>query len=137
MIGYVIPGRREENAMTCPKNEREEPKGTAEKWWDTACETFQSASFKANQYKRIVQKKIDLGLLHRKITDAHTDLGKLIDDLRGEGVSDLLAREEIRAQLQKLDSLKQLAATLEEEMEAIRAEVEPGEKTEGGGRPIF
>jgi len=48
----------------------------------------------------------------------------LIDELRGSGQTDLLAREEVQALLQKLDSLKHVAATLEEEIEAIRAEGE-------------
>lgn len=111
--------------MTGPSEEPEDTKGTAEKWWDATRQTFHSATFKANQYKRIVQKKIDLGALHRKITHTYADLGKLVDDLRGAGETDFLAREEIQMLLQKLDSLKQAAATLEEEMEAIRAEEEP------------
>lgn len=107
-------------------------KGTAEKLWETTRKTFQTATFKANQYKRIVQKKIDLGALHKKISNTYADLGILVDDLHQCGQTDILAREEVQSILQKLDSLKHTAATLEEEIEAIRAEEEPpGEKSDG------
>lgn len=106
------------------QNPQEEEKGTAEKLWDATRKTLNSATFKANQYKRIVQKKIDLGSLHKKISNTYADLGKLVDDLRTAGVTDLLGNEEVQALLQKLDSLKHAAATLEEEVEAIRAEEE-------------
>jgi uncharacterized membrane protein len=110
--------------MTDPSERHEGKKGPTEKLWETTRKTFHTATFKANQYKRIVQKKIDLGSLHKKISNTYADLGMLIDELRGSGQTDLLAREEVQALLQKLDSLKHVAATLEEEIEAIRAEGE-------------
>jgi hypothetical protein len=127
---YRIPtflnyhGLPKEHTMTDPNGHQEEEKGATEKLWETTRKTFHTATFKANQYKRIVQKKIDLGSLHKKISNTYTDLGMLIDDLRGSGQTDLLAKEEVQALLQKLDSLKYTAATLEEEIEAIRAEAE-------------
>ena len=48
----------------------------------------------------------------------------LVDELRGSGKTDLLARQEVQSLLQKLDSLKHAAATLVEEIGAIRAEEE-------------
>jgi len=111
--------------MTDQSERHEGEKGPAEKLWETTRKTFQTATFRANQYKRIVQKKIDLGSLHKKISHTYTDLGMLIDDLRQSGQADILAKEGVQAILQKLDSLKQAAATLEEEIEAIRAEAEP------------
>lgn len=110
--------------MADPSERHEGKKGPTEKLWETTRKTFHTATFRANRYKRIVQKKIDLGSLHKKISHTYTDLGMLIDDLRGSDQTDLLAREEVQALLQKLDSLKHAAATLEEEIEAIRAEEE-------------
>jgi hypothetical protein len=110
--------------MTDPSGQHEGKKRPTEKLWETTRKTFHTATFKANRYKRIVQKKIDLGSLHKKISHTYFDLGMLIDELRGSGQSDLLAREEVQALFQKLDSLKHVAATLEEEIEAIRAEEE-------------
>lgn len=110
--------------MAEPSEQHEGKKGPTEKLWETTRKTFHTATFRANRYKRIVQKKIDLGSLHKKISHTYTDLGMLIDDLRGSDQTDLLAREEVQALLQKLDSLKHAAATLEEEIEAIRAEEE-------------
>lgn len=113
--------------MTDESKQPDAEKGAAEKLWETTRKTFQTATYKANQYKRIVQKKIDLGSLHKKISNTYADLGMLIDELRGSAPLDLLAREEVQSLLQKLDSLKHAAATLEEEIEAIRAEGEPEE----------
>jgi hypothetical protein len=106
---------------------KEEKKGTTEKLWGATRKTFHSASFKAAQYKRVVQKKIDLGSIHKKISNAHADLGKLVDDFRETGEPDILAKDEVQALFQKLDSLKHTAATLEAEIEAIRAEHPPEE----------
>jgi uncharacterized membrane protein len=110
--------------------EGEESKGTTEKLWSATRKTFHNATFRANQYKRVVQKKIDLASLHKKISNTHCDLGKLIDDSREAGVADLMAAENVLALLQKLDSLKQSAAILEEEIEAIKAEIPAVEETE-------
>jgi uncharacterized membrane protein len=110
--------------------EGEESKGTTEKLWSATRKTFHNATFRANQYKRVVQKKIDLASLHKKISNTHCDLGKLIDDSREAGVADLMAAENVLALLQKLDSLKQSAAILEEEIEAIKAEIPLAEEQE-------
>ena len=110
--------------------EGEEGKGTTEKLWSATRKTFHNATFRANQYKRVVQKKIDLASLHKKISNTHCDLGKLIDDSREAGVADLMAAENVLALLQKLDSLKQSAAILEEEIEAIKAEIPAAEEPE-------
>ncbi len=109
---------------------KDEKKGSTEKFWDATRKTIHSASFKAAQYKRVVQKKIDLGSIHKKISNAHADLGKLVDDLRETGETDILGRDEVQSLFQKLDSLKNSAATLEAEIEAIRAEHPPqGDET--------
>jgi uncharacterized membrane protein len=108
-------------------DERQEPREAGGKWWDATRRTFQVAGFRAGQYKRIVQKKIDLGALHRQISHTHEELGRLVDALRASGQTDLLANAEVQALLQRLDSLRHAAASLEEEIEAIRAEAPPPE----------
>lgn len=108
--------------------EGEENKGTTEKLWSATRKTFHTATFRANQYKRVVQKKIDLASLHKKIANTHCDLGKLIDDSREAGGGDVMAAENVQALFQKLDSLKQSAAILEEEIAAIKAEAEDQEE---------
>ncbi len=106
---------------------------SAEKMWGATRKTLQTATFRANQYKQIVQKKIDLGSLHKKISTVYADLGRLIDEYREEG-SNVLEREEVQALLRKLDSYKNSAATLEEEIEAIKLATPPqpdtGEESE-------
>ncbi len=103
-------------------------KGSGEKIWGATRKTFHSATFRANQYKKIVQKKIDLASIHKKISSFHADLGKLIDDRRQEGETDILTNEDVQLLFRKLDSLKQSAATLEEEIENIRSETPPEEE---------
>lgn len=113
--------------MTKKENSKE-PWATSDKLWDATRKTFQTATFKAGQYRRIVQKKIDLTSIHKKIGTLHSDLGKLIDERREAGVTDLLAGEEVQDLFLQLDSLKQAAAALEEEIEAIKEEEQPPEK---------
>jgi uncharacterized membrane protein len=113
------------------KEQSEGPaKGAPEKFWDATRKTFHTATFRANQYKRVVQKKIDLASLHKKIANVHADLGKMIDDNREAGETDILATENVQSLFRKLDSLKQAAATLEEEIEAIKSETPPEEEEE-------
>lgn len=112
------------------RKEGEENKGATEKIWSATRKTFHTATFRANQYKRVVQKKIDIASLHKKIANTHCDLGKLIDDSRETGIPDVMAAENVQALLQKLDSLKQSAAILEEEVAAIKAEIPSAEEQE-------
>ena len=113
--------------MTQKQKSHENHESTSEKLWKATRHTFSSATFRANQYKQIVQKKIDLGAVHKKIDHLHAELGKLIDDCREAGHSQILEREEVKQLLAKLDSLKKAAALLEEEIESIRAESPPEE----------
>jgi len=111
-----------------------EPKGpgkaTTDKIWDATVRTWNTATFRADQYRRIVQKKIDLTSVHKKISTAHTDLGKLIDDLHQSGSTDILSRPEVEEVLHRLDSLRSAAALLEEEIVVIKAEEPSPEDSE-------
>ncbi|PLY03798.1 MAG: hypothetical protein C0623_00150 [Desulfuromonas sp.] len=103
---------------------------TTEKIWNSTVKTFHSATFKANQYKRIVQKKIDLNAVQKKISAAHSDLGKLIDDMREAGEKAILNKADVRAMFSQIDSLKHTATSLVEEIELIKSEEEPTEPEE-------
>jgi hypothetical protein len=108
----------------------EKLKETTEKIWGSTKHAWNTATFKANQYKKLVQKKIDLSALHKKISAAHADLGKLIDDLREAGKKNILNLAEVREILNRIDELKAEAATLEEEVEQIRNEEVPQESAQ-------
>lgn len=82
-----------------------------------------TASWRANQYKQVVQKKIDLGAIHKKIEQLHTELGKQVDDLFQARAVNIIENTETKRLLEKLASLKQAAALLEEEIELIRTEL--------------
>ncbi|PLX93024.1 MAG: hypothetical protein C0619_04965 [Desulfuromonas sp.] len=106
----------------------ENQESRSEKIWRATRRTISSATFRANQYKYVVQKKIDLGAVHKKIDQLHAELGKMIDDCREAGHSQIMERDEVVQLLHKLDSLKKAAALLEEEIETIRSEMPPAEE---------
>ena len=95
---------------------------TGEKLWDKTRKTFQSATCLANKYKQVVQKKIDLAAVHKKIANAHADLGKLVDDNRGAAAAELLEQDEAKRILTQLDDLKASAALLLQEIEVLKQE---------------
>ncbi len=107
----------------------EKLKETTEKIWGSTVHAFSTATFRANQYKKLVQKKIDLSALHKKISATHSDLGKLIDDLREAGKKSIMAQSAVKDLLARLDELKAEAAALEEEIEQIRTEEPPQDET--------
>jgi hypothetical protein len=108
-------------------------KKTAEQILKTTRSLFNSASFRANQYKQVVQKKIDLGAIQKKIELLHYDLGKAVDDQYQAGQQDLLASKEVGRIMEKLVGLKQAAVLLEEEIEQIRSEPpETGQDSDSG-----
>jgi len=108
--------------MTEQNDKHDAMRSTSEKLLEATRKTLHTASFRANQYKRIVQKKIDVNAVQKKIAVAHTDLGKLIDDMREAGEKNILNKAEVKEVFMQIDTLKQTAATLLEEIEAIRAE---------------
>lgn len=103
---------------------------TADRLLQATRNVLNTASFRANQYKQVVQKKIDLGAIHRKIEQLHSDLGKQVDDVYQVGRKEFLADAEVTSLLEKLTSLKQAAALLEEEIELIRTETLNAEAAE-------
>lgn len=131
----------QQEELKTPENETEKEAGerhedqlekfkeTTEKIWGSTRHAFSTATFKANQYKKLVQKKIDLSALHKKIGATHSELGKLIDDLREAGKKSIMSQETVKTILNRLDELKAEAAALEEEVEQIRTE-EPAEEAQ-------
>lgn len=104
-----------------------------DKIWGATVKTWHTATFKANQYRKVVQKKIDLTSVHKKISTAHTDLGKLIDDLHQQGVKSIMSHTEVQEMLEKLDNLRTAAALLEEEIASIKTEEPVAEPPERDG----
>lgn len=116
--------------MTDRNEENDIQLSTSEKILEATRKTLHNATFKANQYKQIVQKKIDLNAVQKKIATAHTDLGKLIDDLREAGQKDILRKPEVRELFAQIDTLKQAAADLVEAIELLKSETESGDAGE-------
>lgn len=107
---------------TEPQNEK---KPATEKPWDNALKMVQNVTQQATCYTRLVQKKIDLFSVNRKISTARNDLGRTIDDSRSAGSADFLEKTEVKAALQNLDNLKQNSAKLVEEIEQLQKGSQP------------
>ena len=112
--------------MTEQNETNETVQSTSEKFLEATKKTIHSATFKANQYKKIVQKKIDLNAVQKKIATAHADLGKLIDDLREAKEKAILSKPSVKELFSQIDTLKQAAADLIADIEILKnAEVPP------------
>jgi hypothetical protein len=114
--------------MNDQNDPNEKKRTTTEKIWDSTRKTLHIATFQANKYKRIVQKKVDLANIHRKIGAAHGDLGKEIDELRENGIVAIMENEAVINLLANLNDLKNRAAALEAEIESIKREESPEEE---------
>jgi chromosome segregation ATPase len=110
-------------------------KETTEKIWDSTRQVFTSATHKASQYKKIVQKKIDLAAIHKKISGSHAELGKLIDDLREEGKKSIMTQPAVKQILARLDDLKAEAMELERELEQTQKEESQAQDNENPQTP--
>jgi len=117
------------------EDQTETLKETTEKIWGSTKHAWSTATFKANQYKKLVQKKIDLSAIHKKINAAHGELGKIIDDLREAGQKNIMNQAAVKDILERIDELKAEAASLEEEIEKIRTEEAPQEEHNSEEKP--
>jgi hypothetical protein len=107
-------------------NQQEEKSQESQKptqsFWKSTRKTLHAASFGAQKYKRMVQKKMDLATTNRKFPALYSELGKLIDDLYAAGEKDFITRQEVNDLLVKLQHLKETAATQERDLEVIKNE---------------
>ena len=85
------------------EDQSETLKETTEKIWGSTKHAWSTATFKANQYKKLVQKKIDLSAIHKKINAAHGELGKIIDDLREAGQKNIMNQAAVKEILERID----------------------------------
>ncbi len=97
-----------------------ESQKAAPNFWKSTRKTLHNASFEAQKYKRLVQKKLDLATNNRKFSGFYSELGKLVDDAFTAGEKDFLANSEVNDLLTKLQFLKGNAAALEMEIETIK-----------------
>jgi uncharacterized membrane protein len=114
------------------QEQNDKKRTTTEKIWDSTRKTFHMAGFQAGKYRRLVQKKVDLATVHRKIAAAHSDLGKEIDELREHATGNVLEAQKVKNLLTRLDELKTEAAELEAQIEGIKQEEAPEEETDQG-----
>ncbi|SHI50389.1 hypothetical protein SAMN02745165_00249 [Malonomonas rubra DSM 5091] len=103
--------------------QNDEKKST--KLFRTAGSALNNISFRTNQYKQVVQKKIDLEALQKRIDQLHIELGKVVAEQYHAGQRDLLASKEVSRLLEKSTSLRRSAELLKEEIELIKNEKTP------------
>jgi hypothetical protein len=111
---------RKTRSKLMPQDEK-----NANRLWGIGRNAFNVASFRANQYKQVVQKRIDLGAIQKKIDQLHTEVGQRVGELYLAHHQNPLADAEVGRLLERLSSLKQAALLLEEEIEQIRTEASP------------
>ncbi len=99
---------------------QDEKKTNSENLWDTTLKTFHNVTSQATRYTRLAQRRIDLSLLPKKIANAHSELGKVIDESRNSEGTDIFEQIEVKAALQNLDNLKLDATRLNEEIENLK-----------------
>lgn len=104
------------------EEQEQQKQNTASEWWESTRKTLDQASSTAVRYKRMVQKKIDLAATRKKIDQAHTELGRKVDQARENAAANPLDQEDVRQVLNKLDGLKQSANQLEGEINALKEE---------------
>ena len=121
--------------MTDQNETNEITQTTSEKIIEATKKTIHNATFKANQYKKIVQKKIDLNAVQKKIATAHTDLGKQIDDLREAGEKGIISKPVVKEQFSQIDTLKQAAADLLADIETLKNAEESPEQHSAEEQP--
>jgi hypothetical protein len=113
-----------EEKMTEESGPTEEKKPTAENLWDTTRKTFKNFIHQVTCYIQLVQKKIELFVLTRKVSAARGDLGKAIDESRGAGDTDSFEKAEVKTALQAVDTLRQNITQLTNEIENLTKETQ-------------
>ena len=103
-------------------------KRTSERIIDATSRTLHHATFKANQYKSIVQKRIDLGSLHRRMNHLHHDLGMTLDNLMHNETENVLEHPEIQGMISQLAQMRDQMSRLEMDIEGLRHAEMPEDK---------
>ena len=101
-----------------------EKKSNLQNLWDKTLKTVQDTVKNAVQpvtcFFQATQKKVELMLLTRTITAAQNGLGKAVDTAREAGLSGVFENPEVKSSMENLDQLKQNAAKLTAEIEALQ-----------------
>jgi hypothetical protein len=116
--------------MADQQEKKQESSKKTQEFWKSTRKTLHAASFGAQKYKQLVQKKMDLATNNRKIGPLYSELGKLVDDIYARGETDIMGRAEVHDLLSKLRALKEKSSQLENEIEEIKNK-SPEDTSEG------
>jgi len=102
-------------------------KARTEKIWGATNRTIHKAGFKAQVYRMLVQHRLEIGALQRRVNHLHQDLGMRIDALYSRQASDIMNQAEVRELLGQIDEVKTQMALLEHDIEELRHAPPEGE----------
>lgn len=97
------------------------------KLWDATQRTVSTAGSRAALYGKLVQRKLDLSSVDRRIEACHAKLGRVVSLAWEQKESDVFQREDVSALLAELEQHKAEREILVREMAALRAEPEATE----------
>lgn len=89
---------------------------------------YKSAAFKSGVYVNLVEKRIELSSVNKKIAHAYADLGRLVYQIHESGKKTIFTNEDVKTVMETLTAFKAQAQALEEEIDLLR---ESEEKPEG------
>jgi hypothetical protein len=93
-----------------------------ERAWEATQRTVLAAGTRAAQYGRLVQRRLDLAAVDRKIDGHHRELGRLVSVALRQGTGDISVHPEVRDLIAKLATLDEERISLTREIETLRAE---------------
>lgn len=114
--------------MTEEKNTEQGSRDFVENILEKGKKLYQNAAHKSNQYKLLVEKRIELSSTNKKINHSLQDLGKLVFQIHESGKKAIFTNEEVKMVMETIHGFKETAAHLEQEIEELREDEEPSEE---------
>ena len=106
--------------MTEEKNTEHGSRDFVENILEKGKKLYQNAAHKSNQYKQLVEKRIELTSTNKKINHSLQDLGKLVYRIHETGKKAIFTNEEVKVVMETIQGFKETAAHLEQEIDELR-----------------
>lgn len=103
--------------------------------WDATQRTVSAAGSKAALYGKVVQRRLDLASLERRIERRREDLGRAVFAAWRDGELDIARRDDLGPILAALDDLDRQREAVAHEIDALRAEPEAASAGGAEGAP--
>jgi hypothetical protein len=93
--------------------------------WEATQKTVAAAGTRATEYGKVVQRKLDLSSVDRKIDDCYRELGRIAFVAQRSGERNLFARTDVVDLLAKLDDLGEQRSACLQEIDRLRGKSSP------------